>query len=378
MKRDFAYLAAVLLTLWACGDSSSTDPILFSEHWSSAVDVPSSAEVATSSSRVAESSSARIVYSSFVEPIPQSSSSYRQLNVYDEDTTRVSVYRFLYPVADGALDTGFFSGGECSFEASGLFSCRQRQCMSNVGGVIHIPTHIGMVGIRASQKDDPNYFEYFHQNTEITRLVDVNFGDSALTNYIPYADIPEFDTEDALKRLSVLPATPCTTLEHFSGNYRLTAEGLPEGIILYNDGEGIEMSMTEPSTEPYTKLLPKEEIDSMLAHVPEVNAYGLLSFFPDGFESERRYAENMDYDYKNPEFKATVNEYGCAVLSVTYNKEYLAGRCEGWTIPEKKKDYSARLLNISDKVPAEPIHWKLIYKDQYGRGGTLEITTTFE
>jgi len=47
-------------------------------------------------------------------------------------------------------------------------------------------------------------------------------------------------------------------------------------------------------------------------------------------------------------------------------------------IPEDAKVFSYRLINISGKVPENPVRWKLTYMDQYGRGGSLDIVTQFE
>ncbi|MDD6091056.1 MAG: hypothetical protein PUB71_00925 [Hallerella succinigenes] len=56
------------------------------------------------------------------------------------------------------------------------------------------------------------------------------------------------------------------------------------------------------------------------------------------------------------------NEYGCRVVAHSYYKDDMAGYCHGWELPDLAKRYSSRL----------------IYKDQYGRSGSMQITSEFK
>lgn len=384
--KKFAAMFIVALTLVACGgdngssatdegagSSSSVIPGSDRESSSSSSVILSegSAEVEESSSSVALSSSSNL------EPVAYSSSSFVQLREDTEDSSRLTIYRFLYPRADMSLDTGYFNGYECSVEMDGKFSCMQRSCVPVEGGQIDIPQSYGILGVSARDKDGA-YSEYFHTSTDITRLVDVNFGDRALTTFIPFADIPEFDRDSILEQLSVLPAEPCSTLFHFEGNYQLQAEGLPEGIVLYRDGQGIKGR--GDSREYYSALFSKEELDAVKAHIYETgqdekSSYNKLMV---GYYSELKYAPDRGLDISNQTITAEVNDLGCGVVSTSYKTAVLAGLCEGWKIPEDAKVFSYRLINISDKVPENPVQWKLTYMDQYGRGGSLDIVSQFE
>lgn len=307
--------------------------------------------------------------SSSFAPVERSSSSYGLLRENVMDSTRETVYRILYPTQEGFLDTGFFATDECSVEADGRFLCRESSCIEDVGGRIEINNTV----YPASYKDHDKLGKYFHTSTEETRLVDVNLGDSALTTFIPYADIPELDADSMRGRLATLPAKNCSVLERIIGPYQFQAEGLPEGIILYRDGAGIVDEQT--STESYSMLFAKEELGTIKKNVSDT---AWLSEHREELYSEEKYADYPYYAYSNPKYTAAINDFGCGVVSFSYEKIDAAGYCHGWEIPEQIKEYSFRLINISDKVPAEPIQWKLIYMDQYGRGGTLDVTTKFE
>ena len=268
MKKFLACSAVFAALLWGCDDSSS-GPEQFNTETPSSVQekVSSSSEILpppdTTCCRIKESSSSENpLSSSSFAPVARSSSSVVALREDPEDD-RYKVYRLLYPTPEGTLDTGFFAAGECTFNEDGTFKCYERSCIEDVGGRIHIPlgSGIGLMAIPAEEKDDNAYGKYFHESTEITRLVDINLGDSALTTFIPYADIPEFDTDSMQGLLATLSAKTCTMLERFVGPYQFQAEGLPEGIVLYRDGAQIEKRQT--SIESYSMLFAKEELGSI-------------------------------------------------------------------------------------------------------------------
>ena len=220
-----------------------------------------------------------------------------------------------------------------------------------------------------------SHAQYFRGSTDETRLIEINLGDSALTSYIPYADIPEFDIDNIKAKLATLPAATCTTLVQFVSNYKMSASGLPEGFVLHLDAN-FSLMPSNRVTEPYSMIFPKEELDTVKANISKNEnrlAHGYTLF------NEMKYAKELDFSKSSIEYNTYVNDQGCGVVAQTYSPKPsgAAGRCQGWIIPERARDFSVRLINTSDKTPAS-FTWKLTYMDQFGRGGTIDITTQFK
>ena len=296
----------------------------------------SSSVTHSSSSNILQRSSSSKKHNDMVDPgIPLSSSgsdvAIPLRSLIDSNETRAVNVRLLYPVEDGKLDTGFFPLGQCLLYEDGSFKCKQASCMEELGGTIGIPYGGITISVNAQNKDSSAYSRYFHESTETTYLFDLNLGDSAVTSYIPYYNIPEFDKAQAKSHLETLSANGCEVLFRYEGYYRLYAEGLPEGIIFYHDGIGLNPTVSysplaleysipvEKVTEHYTCLYDQEKADSITNEI------------------------------------ATI--------------QWLVNYCE--------KEYGSH-CNISKNVPTGPIHWTLIYKDQYGRGGSVQITSEFK
>ena len=330
--------------------SSATDP-------SSSAKNPSSSAGASSAGNSANSSSSG--------PIARSSSSYSKLLDEPQDE-RHKIYRLLYPVENGKLDTGFFDQGSCDIKTDGSFTCNQKSCIEYVGGYISFHSE-------AMFPNDEHYSKYFQGSTDETRLIDINLGDSALTSYIPYADIPEFDINDVKSKLSTLPAATCTTLVQFVSNYKMSASGLPEGFVLHLDAN-FNFETRERVTEPYSMIFPKEELDTVKANIGENEKrieHGYKLF------DEKFYIKQSSYYSKSSiEYNTYVTDQGCGIVSQSYipMPTGAAGLCQGWHIPELAQTFSVRFINTSDKTPAS-FTWKLTYMDQFGRGGTIDITT---
>ena len=296
----------------------------------------------------------------------RSSSSYSKLRNEPEDE-RHKIYRLLYPVENGALDTGYFDQGDCEILSDGSFACRQKSCVEYVGGYISLHSE-GMFPGDGSEK----HAQYFRGSTDETRLIDINLGDSALTSYIPYADIPKFDIDDIKSKLSTLPAATCTTLIQFVSNYKMSASGLPEGFVLHLDAN-FALKPSERVTEPYSMVFPKEELDTVKANISTNEnriAHGYTLF------NEIQYAKETLFSKSSIEYNIYVSDQGCGIVAHTYNPmpSGMAGLCQGWIIPERARNFSVRLINTSDKTPAS-FTWKLTYMDQFGRGDTIDITT---
>ena len=214
--------------------------------------------------------------------------------------------------------------------------------------------------------------QYFRGSTDETRLIEINLGDSALTSYIPYANIPEFDIDDIKAKLATLPAATCTTLVQFVSNYKMSASGLPEGFILHLDAN-FALKPSERVTEPYSMVFPKEELDTVKANISTNEnrlAHGYTLF------NEIQYSKEPTFSKSSIEYNTYVSNQGCGIVAQTYNPmpSGAAGKCLGWIIPERARDFSVRLINTSDKTPAS-FTWKLTYMDQFGRGDTIDITT---
>ena len=79
--------------------------------------------------------------------------------------------------------------------------------MENVGGTISVPYGGITIQVDYHDNDSSAYGRYFHESTETTLLFDVNLGDSAITSYIPYSNIPEFDKANVKSHLETLSAT---------------------------------------------------------------------------------------------------------------------------------------------------------------------------
>ena len=347
----------------ATSSSSSVTPMSSSSETSA-----SSSATTSSSANVTPSSSATSSATdpSISEPIARSSSSYSKLRNEPEDE-RHKIYRILYPVENGTLDTGYFDQGGCNIQSDGSFTCRQSSCIEYVGGYINFHSE-GMFPGDGSEI----HAQYFRGSTDETRLIEINLGDSALTSYIPYADIPEFDVDGIKAKLATLPAATCTTLVQFVSNYKMSASGLPEGFVLHLDAN-FALMPSERVTEPYSMVFPKEELDTVKANISTNEnrlAHGYTLF------NEIQYSKEPTFSKSSIEYNTYVSNQGCGIVAQTYNPmpSGAAGKCLGWIIPERARDFSVRLINTSDKAPAS-FTWKLTYMDQFGRGGTIDITT---
>lgn len=151
----------------------------------------------------------------------------------------------------------------------------------------------------------------------------MNFGKEAITNYIPVANIPDFNRDSVAKVFSVLPSTSCSALLTFKSNYSIEPIGLPKDF---------EWQKNNPKA--VVKEISKKKKMCTLE-------YRRASKRPDPYE-----------EYHNIFFEE---------------------------LPEKARVYNYQLFNKSlQSYKDSTITWKLVYKDQYGRGDTLDITTKFE
>jgi len=159
-----------------------------------------------------------------------------------------------------------------------------------------------------------------------TTYQNLNFGKNALVHYTPIAKVPKFNRKAVAKALSKLSGKPCYQIFELRSNYKLEAIGLP-GFSWKN----------------------RNDYD-----------WGLEAY--------------VKSDEKTNESKCEVKE-----PLVLYHPDANAYRYVSWSLPEKIQNYTYLLFNESmDSYRDTTITWKLVYKDQYGRGDTLDITTKFK
>ena len=162
----------------------------------------------------------------------------------------------------------------------------------------------------------PSYKDTIYDTT----YKNINFGENALINYIPIAKIPKFNRDTVQKVLSTLYGYACAQFFEFTSNYYLEPIGLPEGFTIEN-----------------------------------------RNAVPFGYEATSRSGECS---------------VGAANVQYTPNNDY--HRSVVRRLPEKVDRVTYQFFNGSMKSYRDTtITWKLVYKDQYGRGDTLDITTKF-
>ena len=159
-----------------------------------------------------------------------------------------------------------------------------------------------------------------------TTYRNLNFGKNALVHYTPIAKVPKFNRKAVAKALSKLSGKPCYQIFELRSNYKLEAIGLPgfswKNRDNYEWGIGAHVKSDEKTNESKCEVR-----EPLFLYHPDANAYRNVS----------------------------------------------------WSLPEKIQNYTYLLFNESmDSYRDTTITWKLVYKDQYGRGDTLDITTKFK
>ena len=76
----------------------------------------------------------------------------------------------------------------------------------------------------------------------------LNFGKNAIVNYIPIADIPEFDRNNVAHFFSYISGSPCSKLLTFHSNYKIEAIGLPDYFKWDEDDRKKWMSISKDTT----------------------------------------------------------------------------------------------------------------------------------
>ena len=167
-----------------------------------------------------------------------------------------------------------------------------------------------------------------------TTYKNLNFGKDALLHYIPTAKIPAFKRDSVAKLFSKISGEPCSRLLSFSSNYYLEAVGLPDSLTLRLE----------------------------------------YAYIPEEYKSPKNWNVLL-----NLTTNETTGEKTCRQDSLRIMYNFYPGACYYSSLPEKAKVVNYNLINTTiQSYKDSTFSWKLVYKDQYGRGDTLGITTKFE
>lgn len=228
----------------------------------------------------------------------------------------------LYRVLNYKGDTTIWRTSDCKIKKKS-FECYHQSCWGL--GCSGFRTRIGGRIAKIHYKD--TIYDTTHRN--------LNFEKNALIKYIPVAKIPKIDRRQMKKRLSKLSGKACSEIANLKSNYTFEAIGLPEGFTWKVDSK--EFNKGPYDTGPYEAYIKQDS-----------------SFRKKCVVSEVKWKM-----FKHP------NENFC--------------RCSAISLPEQKETFYSRLFNGSLQAYKDTtISWKLVYKDQYGRGDTLNIKTMFE
>ena len=228
----------------------------------------------------------------------------------------------LYRVLNYKGDTTIWNSDECEIGKSS-FKCYRQSCWGL--GCSGFRTRIGDRIAKIHYKD--TMYDTTHRN--------LNFGKNALVKYIPVAKIPKLDRRQMKKRLSKLSGKACSEIANLESNYTFETIGLPDGFTWKVDSN--EFNKGPYDKGPYEAYIKQDS-----------------SFRKKCVVSEVKWKM-----FKHP------NQNFC--------------RCSAISLPEQKETFYSRLFNGSLQAYKDTtISWKLVYKDQYGRGDTLNIKTKFE
>ena len=156
---------------------------------------------------------------------------------------------------------------------------------------------------------------------------------------------------DYLKRLLIINTEDCLDTDN----------------PIYN--EQIKKSLKEIIDEGYISFIPKIKFGEH----EKVKSYLVISIDNFSFGNVTKYIQLNLFTNK------TTDEKTCQQDSLRTMYNFYAGTCYYSSLPEKAKVVNYELINTTiQSYKDTTISWKLVYKDQYGRGDTLDITTKFE
>lgn len=252
-------------------------------------------------------------------------------NTASASDSTVPETKTLYRILEFNGDTTVWNSTDCDIRDSS-FSCRKE--------VVHDFSDIEkwLEGTIYGKKS-PSISEIQKTNIKFQKeqkviYKDLNFGKDAIVNYIPIADIPAFDRNNVAKLFSHLSGEPCTFLLTFRSNYKIEAIGLPD-YFKWKTEDADKLYIRKNKTGQNTCI----SLNDIVSKLPT----GRPLYYP-----------------TNKKFNQSRHD-----VDVRY-------------LPEKKEIYKYQLLNTSILYKDTTFSWKLVYRDQYDRGDTLDITTKFE
>ncbi|NLB63415.1 MAG: hypothetical protein GX801_04830 [Fibrobacter sp.] len=194
--------------------------------------------------------------------------------------------------------------------------------------------------------------EFSLADTKVTDTIYINYGDKKLVDYIPYPDL-SLDTAAVRDFFDTLYLNTCSEIKMIDiPGYSLQAEGLVEGLELFNMKE-----------QPYhykakTILGPRYvERDSIKINV--VDSTG-------------------NVDSLSPRYFQNLELAGCNVSTLFITWHQFISTHTVYNVPASLWKYENHVLAWSAFViPKEPVGWKLHLTDQFGKLTTLELTTVF-
>ena len=232
----------------------------------------------------------------------------------------------IYRIQEFNGDTSEWSASDCNVKDSS-FSCRRvtnYDCNEIYYRVLNCK----------DANDNPIECPGYKDSIYDTTYQNLNFGKDALVHYIPTAKIPTFKRDSVAELFSKISGKSCSRLLSFSSNYYLEAIGLPDSLTLNLEREYI----------PEEYIRPKD----FFVHL------SLITNESTGEKTCRQDSSRIMYNF-------------------------YPGTCYYSSLPEKAKVVNYELFNTTIQAYKDTtISWKLVYKDQYGRGDTLDITTKFE
>ena len=232
----------------------------------------------------------------------------------------------IYRIQEFNGDTSEWNASDCNVKDSS-FSCRRvtnYDCDQVYDRVLYCK----------DAYDNPIECPGYKDTIYDTTYQNLNFGKDALVHYIPTAKIPTFKRDSVAELFSKISGKPCSRLLSFSSNYYLEAIGLPDSLTLNLEREYI----------PEEYIRPKD----FFVHL------SLITNESTGEKTCRQDSSRIMYNF-------------------------YPGTCYYSSLPEKAKVVNYELFNTTiQSYKDTTISWKLVYKDQYGRGDTLNIKTKFE
>ena len=221
-----------------------------------------------------------------------------------------------YRILTSSGDTVVWKARDCNVHST-FFSCARLREKADLTSL-----HPWNLKLNIIKKNQVEIFD--------TTYINLNFGEKPLSSYIPPTVKPNtFPLKNVAEFFSHLPAKHCYELLRFRSHYSLEPIGLPDFLTWTSDYPTSRIGPTKKSVQPPNGI--RIDTENKCIITPRKDAY----------------------------------------------REYRRYRFE--QIPEKLQTYDYQIFNNSLKSNKNTTFtWKLVYKDQYGRGDTLNIKTIID